>query len=322
MSEVSLKQKIGEDVTEFFMIKEIEVLTKKSDNMPYLKLELGYTHGRIWANIWENTQTFQAEYKSGDIVKIQGRIEEYRTITQINIKKIRQSVQSDDVHPENFLPAYPGDLKELNKRLKNVIKNIKNKQIKELCTSILLEGDFAEKYSKAPAGKLWHHGYVGGLLEHSLTVAGICDSLADIYPQVNRDLLNAGGLLHDIGKVETYLITPYIEYSDEGRLLGHIVIGYERIKKEIGKIKDFPKELAMHLLHLILSHQGKLENASPVVPMTLESVILYQADVIDSKMNAYQRIINEQKTPDKKWSNYVNLIDRFIYFGDADNENK
>lgn len=322
MSDVSLKQKIGEEVTEFFMIKDIEALTKKSDNLPFLKLELGYQHGRIWANIWENTDKFLTEYKAGDIVKIQGRIEEYRTITQINIKKMRKSDESDDVHPEDFLPVYPGDRKELSKRLKNLIKNIKNKHIKDLCASILLEGDFSERYSRAPAGKLWHHGYVGGLLEHSLTVARICDSLADIYPQVNRDLLNAGALLHDIGKVETYLITPYIEYSDEGRLLGHIVIGYERVKKAIGKIKDFPEELSKHLLHLILSHQGELENASPVVPMTLEAVLLHQADEIDSRMNAYQRIIKEQKTPIKKWSNYVNLIDRFIYFGDADEEKK
>lgn len=322
MSDVSLKQKIGEEVTEFFMIKDIEALTKKSDNLPFLKLELGYQHGRIWANIWENTDKFLTEYKAGDIVKIQGRIEEYRTITQINIKKMRKSIESDNVLPEDFLPVYPGDRKELDKRLKKLINNIKNKHIKNLCASILLEGDFSERYSKAPAGKLWHHGYVGGLLEHSLTVARICDSLADIYPQVNRDLLNAGALLHDIGKVETYLITPYIEYSDEGRLLGHIVIGYERVKKAIGKIKDFPEELSKHLLHLILSHQGKLENASPVVPMTLEAVLLHQADEIDSRMNAYQRIIKEQKTPIKKWSNYVNLIDRFIYFGDADEEKK
>lgn len=320
MTESSLKLKVGEEVTQFFIIRDIETLTKKSDNMPYLKLELGYRNGRVWSNIWDNTERFLSEYQSGDTVKIRGRIEEYRNQTQINIIKIRKSVESDDIHPEDLLPVYPGDLTSLEKQLQKVIKNIKSDHLRELCRSILINSEFGKGYSRSPAGKLWHHGYIGGLLEHSLTVAEICSAVAEMYDDVSKDLLCAGALLHDIGKVDSYTTVPCIEYTDEGRLIGHIVLGYERVRNGIDSIKGFPGDLAKQLLHLILSHQGELEKASPVVPMTLEGIILHYADEIDSRMNAYQRIIKEQKTGHRKWSNYVNLIDRFVYFGESGQE--
>lgn len=321
MTEVSLKQRIGEEVTQFFVIRNIETRIKKSDNNPYLVLELCYPQGRIWANIWDNTEAFIAEYQSGDIVKIRGVIEQYRDMTQINIRKIRKSVESDDVQPEDLLPVYPGDLDKLKKRLPKVIKSITNPHLQALCESVLLDDEFSARFSRAPAGKLWHHGYLGGLLEHTLKIVDLCESVAPYYPQVNPDLLRAGALLHDIGKVEAYMTVPYIEYTDEGRLIGHIVLGYERVREAIKRSKDFPEEIAIQILHLILSHQGELEKASPVVPMTLEGIILHHADEIDSTVNAFQRIMNEQKTPHKKWSNYVNLIDRFVYFGEF-NENE
>lgn len=323
MTEVSLKQRVGEDITQFFIIRGIETRTKKSDNKPYLVLELGYPQGRIWANIWDNTEGFLAEYQAGDIVKIKGVVEQYRDMTQLNIRRIRKSADSDDVNPEDLLPRMlRGDLDKLEKMLPKVIKKISDPHLQALCESILLEDEFNTLFCKAPAGKLWHHGYVGGLLEHTLTIVDLCESIAAHYPQVNPDLLRAGALLHDIGKVETYTTVPYIEYSDEGRLIGHIVLGYERVREAIKNSKDFPEEIAKQLLHLILSHQGELEKASPVVPMTLEGIILHLADEIDSTINAFQRIIDEQKIPHKKWSGYVNLIDRFIYLGKLNKNEK
>ncbi len=320
MDNVSLKQKIGERITRFFVIKDIEMRTKKTDNQPYLVLELGYDKGRIWSNIWENTEDFLEEYNTGDVVKIQGVLDQYKEQTQIKIDKIRKSVASDDVRPDEYLPSYSGDISILEKELSQSVKSIKNRHLNILCDSVLLKGDFSKRFCVAPGGKLWHHGYIGGLLEHTLAVTKICDIVAAHYDYINADLLHAAALLHDIGKADTYTITPYIDYTDEGRLTGHIVIGYEQVKNEIRSIEGFPEELSKQLLHLILSHQGELEKASPVVPMISEGIILHYADEIDSKLNAMKRIADDQKTDRNRWSNYVNLLDRFLYFGEADAE--
>jgi len=318
MSEVSLKQRIGEMVTEFFILRNIETRTKKSDNMPYLVLELGYPHGRIWAYIWDNIEAFLGEYAAGDIVKVQGIVDQYREITQIQIKKIRKAAASDDVAPEDLLPRYHGDLTALKKRMKKIIQGIGDNDLRDICSAVLLESDFSKQFCSAPGGKLWHHCYIGGLLEHTVTVAEICIAAARQYPLVDADMLCAGALLHDVGKVDAYKTTPYIDYSDEGRLSGHVVLGYSRVRDAVKKLKEFPEEKSKQLLHLILSHQGELEKASPVVPMTIEAVILHFADEIDSTVNAALRIRKEQKTPRRRWSNYVNLLDRFLYFGDTE----
>jgi 3'-5' exoribonuclease len=318
MKETSLKQRIGEEVTQFFIIRDIEVRTKKTDNTPYIVLELGYPAGRIWANIWEDTEAFLAEYQQGDIIKIQGIIELYKEQAQIRIIKRRKDQPADNVRPEDLLPVYSGDYEALKKRLPKVIKEIKDQFLQKLCEMLLLDTEFGEQFCLAPGGKLWHHEYIGGLLEHTLAMVDLCAAISERYPYINRDLLRTGALLHDIGKVESYQTVPFIEYSDEGRLIGHVVLGYQRVQETINNIPDFPQETAKQLLHLILSHQGSLENASPVIPMTSEGIILYFADQIDSNLNAFQRIIAEQKSPRKRWSNYVNIINRFIYFGESE----
>ncbi|MCP4725896.1 MAG: HD domain-containing protein [bacterium] len=314
MNEISLKKKLGEEVTEFFLIKDIEEKRKKTDNCPFLVLELGYPEGRIWSYVWDNTDEFLKEYNTGDIVKIRGFVEQYRDQFQIRITKIRKTVASDDITPEDLLPQFHGNMKDLEKRLNNVIERIEDRFFRELCSYLLLKGEGGIIFRKAPGGKLWHHGYIGGLLEHTVAVAELAEMIGGNYPGLNIDLLRAGALLHDIGKAQAYSVSPHIEYTDEGRLIGHIVQGYSIVENEIRNQKDFPEEHAKQLLHLILSHQGEHEKQSPVVPMTKEALILHYADEIDSGLNAFKRIIEEQKTPDRNWSNYVNLIDRFIYF--------
>lgn len=163
---------------------------------------------------------------------------------------------------------------------------------------------------------MWHHGYRGGLLEHTIGVAKICEKLCPLYKEIDQDTLLAAALLHDIGKIKTYEHGPTFEYTDEGRLLGHIVMGNQIIVDKIKKIPAFPDELSNKLQHLVLSHQGKLEQASPVVPMTAEAFILYYADEIDSKLNAFYRIKHREHKDGAKWSSYVRLLGQFFYFGE------
>ena len=194
-------------------------------------------------------------------------------------------------------------------------QSVENSHLKELLNRVFTDSEIREQFKDAPGGKLWHHNYLGGLLEHTLSVTDIADRVGQMYPDIKRDLIIAAGLLHDIGKISSYTYKTLIDFTDDGRLVGHIVIGAQMVKDKIREIKDFPKDLEMELTHLILSHQGKLEHASPVVPMTLEGLILYYADEIDSNANAYQRITKREKEPGRKWSSYVSLINRYLYFG-------
>jgi 3'-5' exoribonuclease len=192
------------------------------------------------------------------------------------------------------------------------MEKIENSDLKNLIKNIFSEERFA-KYTTVPAGKMWHHGYISGLIEHTLEIIRICDLMCDIHPQINRDLLVCGAMLHDFGKIEELSFEPVFEYTDKGKLLGHIVIASMIVNDEINKISDFPENLKNNLLHLILSHQGKLEYASPVVPKTLEAITLYQADELSAKVNAYKNVIANEIKPGSNWTKFISLAGTDIH---------
>jgi 3'-5' exoribonuclease len=177
----------------------------------------------------------------------------------------------------------------------------------------IFSGENLEKFLKAPAGKSWHHSYIHGLIEHTLEIIKICDLMCDIHPEINRDLLISGAMLHDLGKVEELSYETSFDYTDKGKLLGHIVISAMLINEEAKKISNFPEEIKNCLLHLILSHQGKLEYASPVVPKTLEAITLYQADELSAKVNAYKNALSSNSVSDSKWTKFISLASTDLY---------
>jgi len=311
----------GDRIVAFFVIRKKELRTKKSDGSPYLALELGDSSGRISAVLWEHVAQYSDDFHVGDIVKAQGTIIDYNQGLSFHIDRIRKIRPEDGIRPELFLPENPKDLNELEKRFRELLALVTSPFLSDLLHRIFDDPAFWDAYCRAPGGKLWHHNRIGGLMEHTIGVAEICLKAGEQYPLISKDLLLSGALLHDIGKVESYQTRAgFIDYTDEGRLLGHIVLGANRVEKEIDRIQDFPPELKKKLLHVILSHQGELEQGSPVVPMTIEAIVLYHADEMDSKADAFSRIIKGEMQPDKKWSNYVNLLNRFIYFGESDEE--
>jgi 3'-5' exoribonuclease len=316
--------KPGDRVTGFFSVRKIELKTKR-DQSPYLLMELGDSTGRINATIWEDAKTFRDTIQAGDVVKVQGTVIDFNRNAQISIDKIRKAVSEDNVKKFDFVPKSRLDMESLGTKLDEVIRSVKIQPLHDLLERIFHSSELGQLFSQAPGGKLWHHAYLGGLLEHTLSVAEICETMTRLYPKASRDLLISGALLHDIGKIDEYGYDQgFIDFTDEGRLWGHISIGAQRVRKEIElmeKESGFPGELKKHLLHLILSHQGELEHGSPVVPMTLEGIILYYADEMDSKANAVQHIIERDTEPGKHWSKYVQPIDRFIYLGNTENPN-
>ncbi len=304
----------GDTIDHFFLIKKCEIRLTKAGK-EYLSLELGDKSGASAANLWEDASGFKSIKNSvavGDIVKITGSMDEYQGNSQIKIESIRLTKQSDDVTPKDFLPKSQRDVNEMKKEFKYRMEKIADIDLKSIMKNIFTEERF-EKYTAVPAGKMWHHGYISGLIEHTLEIIKICDLMCDIHPQINRDLLVCGAMLHDFGKIEELSFEPVFEYTDKGKLLGHIVIAAMIVNDEINKAPNFPENLKNNLLHLILSHQGKLEYASPVVPKTLEAITLYQADELSAKVNAYKNVIANEIKPGSSWTKFISLAGTDIH---------
>jgi 3'-5' exoribonuclease len=311
---------LGEHFTTFLVVRRKDV-KKKKNGEPYLALDLADASGHIDSVWWEYTPDLFGGgavdgVEVGDVVKVAGSVEEYQGVKQIRVEKIRRVKPEDQVDMSKLVPATETDRQLLWQNFRKMIDSVANPFLLSLLRRIFEEEAFAKKFIDAPGGKQWHHNYLGGLMEHTLNIATICDRVAKIYSVVDRDLLVAAALVHDIGKVESYTFGPLFDYTDAGRLLGHIVIGSQMVADKINAFPEFPKELAMKLQHLILSHQGKLEQASPVEPMTREGFILYYADEIDSKLNAFDRISKDERPAGAKWSKFVNLLGRYLYLGE------
>ena len=309
--------KPGKEVAEFFVLRKKEI--KEYDGQSFLKLELGDRTGRIDGVVWDNPEQVYDQAQTGEIVKIKGWVSTYKENPQLKVDKLRKA-KEEEIDLSDFLPASERDLDSLYQEFEKAVFTIQNRYLRRLLELLMEDSTLMEKLKKTPGGKLWHHAYVGGLLEHTLRVVQICEKAASMYELVNRDLLITGALVHDIGKINAYSAKGFFDYTDEGRLVGHIVSGDELIDKKIQMIDGFPSDLALQLKHLILSHQGQLEFASPVVPKTTEAIILHYADEMDAKADAFIHIIKTQKVKGKKWSDWIHLINRYIYLGEDEED--
>lgn len=305
---------IGKIVDHFLMIRKIEIRNTKTGKK-FLSMELGDKSGSINTNVWNDTAGFDNiadKGKVGDIIKVSGSIDEFQGIPQIKVSSIKLSIPADNVEVKDFLPRSARDPELMKNALLVRIEDISNAHLKELLKNIF-SGERIEKFKTAPAGKSWHHGYIHGLIEHTLEMIKICDLMCDFHPQINRDLLVSGAMLHDFGKTEELSYDSAFNYSDKGKLIGHIVICASMVEEETKKIAEFPEELKNLLIHLILSHQGKLEYASPVVPKTVEAIALYQADELSAKVNAYVGVINSDMTTEGNWTKFIHLAQTDLY---------
>jgi 3'-5' exoribonuclease len=305
----------GETVVGFFALRKKELKTKK-DGTPYLALELGDRTGRITAMLWEEAKPAYDSLSIGGAVKVMGTVTAYQDSLQISVGKIRPAVESDGVSPKDFIPKVES-IKPFKDRLVKLIESINHPSLRKLLERFFGDPVWFERFCEAPGGKLWHHAYLGGLLEHTVGVAELCAWFAGRHPEVNPDLLVTGALLHDIGKMDEFKTDGFIEYTDAGRLIGHVSLGAQAVRATLSEFPDFDEALKDPLIHLILSHQGKLEQGSPVLPMTSEAMILYYADELDSKLNALNHIVERDSEPGRRWSRYVPVLERFVFMGDS-----
>lgn len=299
----------GQKITAFFLCSQKQSLKTKSGK-DYLSLKLQDKTGILDAKVWDLSNQIE-EFEQNDFVKVEGLVITYRDGKQLNVHRIRKA-ESHEYDMEDYVAKSEYDIDEMYDEIKGYIKEIKDLNIKALAEEIFINDEvIKEKFINHSAAKTVHHNYLGGLLEHTLSIVKICKFAASNYESVNEDLLIISALLHDIGKIYELSELPYNDYTDEGQLIGHIVMAVEIINEKTSKISNFPKELKTLIKHCILSHHGRLEYGSPKVPSTIEAIILHFADNMDSKVKTFEKII-KNSNKDEKWTNYDRILSRRI----------
>lgn len=292
-----------------YLCKQKQSLKSKSGKN-YLSLKLQDKTGKIDAKVWELNNSIQ-NFEENDFIKIQGIVSSYQNQLQIRVTKIRKS-KTGEYDESDFIPTTDKDVDTLYKQIINIIESINNTYIRKLLENIFINNKEISKNIKThSAAKLMHHSYLGGLIEHLVSVAQICDFLSTRYKFVNRDILLSSALLHDLGKIYELSAFPDNNYTDDGELLGHIIIGTELITEETNKIEGFPKQLASLIKHCIVSHHGELEYGSPQKPKTIEAFILHCADNMDAKVNMYEEMM-EKDNGKNTWVGYHHMLKRNI----------
>jgi 3'-5' exoribonuclease len=298
-------------VNAVFLVKE-KILAMAKNGKPYMNLRLMDKSGEIDAKIWDNVNLLDTRFAKDDFVSVRGKASIYLNKMQVVIAELSR-VEEEEVSLADFLPESPREPEEMRQELDSVVGALGNPHLRCLMQAFLADEPFMRLYCKAPAAKGMHHVYLGGLLEHSLAVVRLVKTIAPLYGGLNEDLLVAGALLHDVGKIHELVFERAFDYTDEGKLLGHITIGVELVEEKIRQIEGFPRELAMLLKHMLLSHHGLYEYGSPKRPKTVEATILNYLDDMDSKINGIRSHIARESASTSRWTSHHRLYDRYFF---------
>jgi len=310
--------KENENVDSFFLVREKASGLTKAGNA-YLKLKLGDRSGEMEGRIWTSAGDLAESFEKDDFVHAKGKAVSFQEHLQLNITHIER-VGEEDIVLSDFFPVSEKDIDGMFQSLTEISQQVKNQYLCRLLALFWKDESFIERFKIAPASKSLHHTYLGGLLEHTLSLTQLVLKNAGQYEGLNLDLLLTASILHDLGKVDELCYRRSFDYSDEGRLLGHIILGIEQVEAKIRQLPDFPKDLSLLLKHLLLSHHGQYIWGSPKKPMTLEAVMLHYLDDMDAKMNGIKQFLKTQVPDGSKWSSYHRSFDRVFYLTDLSEE--
>lgn len=306
--------KENEKVESYFLVKDKNIAMAKNGK-PYINIKLMDKSGEIEGRVWDNAEEIARQFEKNDIVAVKGRGALYQGKTQLSLIDVRKAPEGV-ASAGDFLPRSERDPDEMLSELKGIIADIKDPHLKKLMDSFMGDKPFVELFKTAPAAKGMHHVYIGGLLEHTLSVAHLVVELSRHYSSVNKDILLTGSILHDMGKTKELSYKAAFDYTDEGRLLGHIIIGIQMLDEKIREIEGFPEKTAMLLRHMIASHHGELEFGSPKRPKTLEALLLHHIEDMDAKANAYQIAVAKETNEETSWTPYQKMFERYLYKGE------
>lgn len=296
----------GDRVNEIYMCKHKQSAMTKNGK-PYESVILQDKTGTMDAKIWDPYSGGIDEFDALDFVEIHGDITVFNNVMQVNVKRVRKCHESE-YNPAEYLPMTPFNIDEMFARLKEIIGSIENTYCKQLLEYFFIKDvDFAKQFCYSSAAKAVHHGFVGGLLHHTLSVTELCIFYCTRYPVLNRDLLLTAAICHDIGKIKELSPFPMNDYTDDGNLLGHIVIGSEMVSEAAKSISGFPPVLLGELKHCILAHHGELEYGSPKKPALVEAMALNFADNTDAKMETFTELMNS--TEETGWLGFNRMLE-------------
>ncbi len=310
----------GDSVEEVFLVADKQLRANRQGNL-YLQLELRDKTGNIGARLWNATEDLARSFEPGDYLRIRGKTQVFQGSLQIILTHI-DAIDGSRVEPEEFLPQSSQSVGKLMSRLREILLGMSNPHLRGLIECFLIDDEFLRKFTLAPAGIKNHHAYQGGLVEHVVTLLNVADRIIGFYPEVDRDLLLTGIFLHDIGKIDELSYDRAFAYTDEGQLVGHLVMGVELLAAKVERCAElmgepFPAELLLRLKHMIVSHHGSYEFGSPKLPMTLEAIALHLIDNLDAKIHAFTREIRDDPSRDSSWTPFQQNMGRRLFKGHA-----
>ena len=295
-------------ITTSFLVHSKEIRQKKSGEM-YLSLLLGDRTGELDAKMWDNVAEVIEDFDRDDFVKVKGLIQIFHNRPQLTIHKIRR-MDDSEIDFGDYFPSSKRDQEEMWTELQAIVASIENPHLRALLQSLFADEDIARRYRRAPAAKQIHHAFLGGLIEHVLSVCGLAKAAAAHYPTIDRSLLLTGVILHDIGKVYELNFERGFSYSTDGQLLGHITIALRMIADKLQGLPDFPPKLRVLVEHMVLSHHGELEFGSPKVPQFPEALLLHYLDDLDSKMECMRALVENDRQVEGCFTTYSSSLAR------------
>ncbi len=305
-----------ENIEQVFLVTDKQMRTNRNGNL-YLQMRLTDRTGSVSAMLWNANDQLYRSFEIGDYVQVQAATQFYNGALQMIAQRVNV-VDSAGIDESDFLTLTETDVAGLVNRLGELLRSAENYHVRCLGECFLMDESFMARLTRAPAGIKHHHAYTGGLLEHVVGLMELVEVVAERYPQLDRDVLIAGAFLHDLGKIDELTYDRELGYSDEGQLIGHLIIGVELLNAKIEETRNlceepFPESLRLHLKHMILSHHGQYEFGSPKLPMTSEALALHMLDNLDAKLHAFEQLMSSDANSESQWTAYQPSLNRKLY---------
>jgi 3'-5' exoribonuclease len=300
----------GDVVNDYYVAVRKDLRNTQSGGK-FLGLVFRDRTGEIGGVVWNNAETVAGRFELGDVVNVRGTVSNYQGRLQVRVDQILPLKPGD--YDSDDLMYVPDEAGEGVQNLVQAMGTLRDPWLKKLAEAFINDGAFMDKFGSAAAGKRWHHAYPGGLAQHCYEMTRLAETMYEIFPAIHRDLLLIGIFLHDLGKTEELSQGLYIDYTTVGKLVGHLAIGLDMANARMRAIEGFPESYRAEIQHMILSHHATLEQGSPVVPKTLEAIVLALIDDLDAQTDAFNRVVEETQSKGQAWSEYLNLIERQIW---------
>lgn len=305
--------KNGDQLDQTFLLASKTLRAARNESL-YIQFDIADRTGKLPGRMWDATQELFETFQPDDFVRVKGRVETYQNRLQV-IANVIEPKQASDVNLADFLPTTTKDVEAMFGRLVEIAKTVEHPGLRKLLGSFLKDPVVAEKLQRAPAAITYHHAFFGGLLEHTLGVAEMALAAAEQYPDLDRDVLVTGVILHDIGKIEEFAYDRAFSYTDSGELLGHLYIGARMIEERGASIPELSPQMTETLAHLVLSHHGAYEYQSPKLPMTAEALAVHHLDNLDAKVNAFRGAMLRDRDPESRWTEWNRMFERRLFKG-------